>query len=810
MRRLLLIAAMTGFLAIPASAATFVMPTDDELETRSEAIVIGVVEGSYVEEVERGLQTVYELRVRRGVKGTLKVDELIRVVSPGGFLPERGLMVPGAAHFESGERVLLFLTRQDARWTVTDFTLGKFRFVQSTRGERLLVRDLEDVVGWDRSGQAHQERLRRETEFLRFLERRVGRRVAEEDYFVDSKDVTLEQDDSGFAISANQTSFPPGTYTDNISSQPIRWPNAAAGVTFRKRSTTNISGLADGGAGVIQNGLAAWANDCGSTANLIYGGTTSTASANHDGVNVVEFNDPQGRISGSWSGSGTIAITFQSFAGSHSFAGRTWWNITDADVVFQDGYPGTHATFAAAMTHELGHAIGWRHSNASHVRTSSGADQPCNAGIEECSSHAIMFSSVIASLGYNLQTWDINAVRSVYPGGTCGPTCSPASITIQPSSTTINAGGSATLSVAASGTTPLSYQWYVGQSGSTGSPIAGATSSSISVSPASTTSYWVRVSNGCGTVNSATVTVTVLAPPTGQRAVRHDFDGDGRSDILWRNSVTGEAAIWLMDGFTLRAGSYITSQPLRRVIAGVGDFDGDGRADILWRDTQTGENIIHLMNGFSVKAAGAIRSENLAWRVVGIGDFNGDGRDDILWRNFNNGDNAIWLMNGFNFTGSYIHHDVLSWTVAGVGDFNGDGRADILWRNSAGQNAMWLMNGFTLASGSYIRSESSIFDVAGVGDFNGDGRADILWRNRNNGDNAIWLMNGFTLQSGSYIPREILAWAVAAVGDYNGDGRSDILWRDRDGNNAIWLMNGFTLASGSYIRYEILSWQPVR
>jgi len=29
----------------------------------------------------------------------------------------------------------------------------------------------------------------------------------------------------------------------------------------------------------------------------------------------------------------------------------------------------------------------------------------------------------------------------------------------------------------------------------------------------------------------------------------------------------------------------------------VGDFNGDGRADILWRNSSTGENYVWLMNG---------------------------------------------------------------------------------------------------------------------------------------------------------------------------------------------------------------------
>src|SRR5207302_2940620 len=84
--------------------------------------------------------------------------------------------------------------------------------------------------------------------------------------------------------------------------------------------------------------------------------------------------------------------------------------------------------------------------------------------------------------------------------------CASPSITAQPQSTTITGGGSATLSATAGGTTPLAYQWY---SGSTA--ISGATSSSITVSPSSTTSYFVRVTNTCGTVDSATATVTVCS-----------------------------------------------------------------------------------------------------------------------------------------------------------------------------------------------------------------------------------------------------------------------------------------------------------
>ncbi len=72
----------------------------------------------------------------------------------------------------------------------------------------------------------------------------------------------------------------------------------------------------------------------------------------------------------------------------------------------------------------------------------------------------------------------------------------PPMIVTQPSSQTIGFGQPATLSVTATGTPPLAYQWYQGQSGDTSNPIAGATSSSYTT-PAqmANTSYWVAVGN---------------------------------------------------------------------------------------------------------------------------------------------------------------------------------------------------------------------------------------------------------------------------------------------------------------------------
>ena len=84
------------------------------------------------------------------------------------------------------------------------------------------------------------------------------------------------------------------------------------------------------------------------------------------------------------------------------------------------------------------------------------------------------------------------------------------SITTQPASQTVTAGQTATFSVTASGTAPLSYQWQ-----KNGTAISGATSATYTT-PATATSdsgsqFSVVVSNSAGSVTSNAATLTVNA-----------------------------------------------------------------------------------------------------------------------------------------------------------------------------------------------------------------------------------------------------------------------------------------------------------
>jgi hypothetical protein len=89
------------------------------------------------------------------------------------------------------------------------------------------------------------------------------------------------------------------------------------------------------------------------------------------------------------------------------------------------------------------------------------------------------------------------------------PPCTAVSITSQPANVTIRKGEGATFAVAASGTAPIAHQWYRGATGNRLSPIPDGTTSSLTVFPDETTSYWVAVSNACGSIESVTATAIV-------------------------------------------------------------------------------------------------------------------------------------------------------------------------------------------------------------------------------------------------------------------------------------------------------------
>jgi hypothetical protein len=270
-------------------------------------------------------------------------------------------------------------------------------------------------------------------------------------------------------------------------------------------------------------------------------------------------------------------------------------------------------------------------------------------------------------------------------------------------------------------------------------------------------------------------------------SVAHDFNGDGFSDLVWRDG-NGNLAIWLLQGNNVIATGPAGPVAPSWMIAGQRDFNGDTRSDWLSRDT-SGNTNIWFLNGTQLTPPASLGNIPPNWAVIATADFNGDGKGDILWRD-TSGDVALWLMNGAQvMTSAGVANVSTNWSLIGAGDFNADLITDLLWQDNAGNLAVWLMDGPQVLASAGIGAVPSQWQLAGIGDFDGNGTADLLWRDTS-GDTAIWLMSATTVSASLPIGNVPTSWSVAEIGDYNGDGYSDILWRDTSGNTAIWFMNG--------------------
>src|ERR1043166_6759160 len=109
----------------------------------------------------------------------------------------------------------------------------------------------------------------------------------------------------------------------------------------------------------------------------------------------------------------------------------------------------------------------------------------------------------------------------------------------------------------------------------------------------------------------------------------NDFNGDGTSDVLWRNTATGEVQTWLMTNGQVSGGAGLGMVSSAWQFAGTGDINGDGTTDV-WRQTAaSGEVDSWLINNGQMSGGAAIGQASSVWQPRGSGDFNGDSTDDV-------------------------------------------------------------------------------------------------------------------------------------------------------------------------------------
>jgi hypothetical protein len=150
--------------------------------------------------------------------------------------------------------------------------------------------------------------------------------------------------------------------------------------------------------------------------------------------------------------------------------------------------------------------------------------------------------------------------------------------------------------------------------------------------------------------------------------------------------------------------------------ADTGDFDGDGKTDLLFHNDTTHGVAVWKMNGTQMESGAVVGTVNAAdgWHFADTGDFNGDGKTDLLFSNDTTHGLAVWQMNGTQIeTGAQVGtvNAAGGWSYNGVGDFNGDGKIDLLFENSVNHGlAVWEMNGTQILAAAQIGTVNAAAD----------------------------------------------------------------------------------------------------
>jgi Abnormal spindle-like microcephaly-assoc'd, ASPM-SPD-2-Hydin/Immunoglobulin domain/Protein of unknown function (DUF1573) len=165
---------------------------------------------------------------------------------------------------------------------------------------------------------------------------------------------------------------------------------------------------------------------------------------------------------------------------------------------------GQTATFTVVAAGTAPLSYQWQKSGANIAgATAANYTTPTTTTTDSGSTFAVAVSNTAGTVTSAAATLTVNAAAAA-------PT-----ITTQPMNQTVTAGQTATFTVVAGGTTPLSYQWQ-----KNGANIAGATATNYTTPATSTadsgSTFRVVVNNTAGTVTSAAATLTVttaaLAP----------------------------------------------------------------------------------------------------------------------------------------------------------------------------------------------------------------------------------------------------------------------------------------------------------
>ncbi len=264
------------------------------------------------------------------------------------------------------------------------------------------------------------------------------------------------------------------------------------------------------------------------------------------------------------------------------------------------------------------------------------------------------------------------------------------------------------------------------------------------------------------------------------RAIKNDFDGDGKADLaVWRGNESKWLIINSSDGI-LRTVLWGASYAPYNDVPATGDYDGDGKTDVaVWRPLDGNWYIINSSdNSIRVEALGVSGDTPVP------GDYDGDGKTDIaVWR----GSNTNWYIklssNGTTQEVSWGASYAPYFDTPVPADYDGDGRTDIaVWR---GNTSAWYIKRSSDGATQQVlwgTSNDPHNDTPVPADYDGDGKADVtIWRGNVSKWYGIRSSNGSLLDAtwgASYSPY----FDIPVPSDYDGDGKSDVaVWRSSTG-----------------------------